>query len=71
MDVTSLFSYSVWYPLAFCGRTESWLGVHVQTVLYTWVAMAFLLGGAFIIRRYFFEQNGINPKQQLYLDLLK
>ena len=59
MDVTSLFSYTVWYPFASFGITAEWSGVHMQTLMYTWIAMAFLLGGSFVARRYFFSPEGI------------
>jgi F-type H+-transporting ATPase subunit a len=59
MDVTSLFSYTVWYPFAAFGITDAWTGLHVQTLMYTWVAMGLLLGGAFIARRYFFQYDGL------------
>jgi F-type H+-transporting ATPase subunit a len=59
MDVTSLFSYTVWYPFAAFGITDAWTGLHVQTLVYTWVAMGLLLGGAFIARRYFFQYDGL------------
>jgi F-type H+-transporting ATPase subunit a len=59
MDVTSLFSYTVWYPFSMFGIVEPWTGLHVQTLIYTWIAMALLLGGAFIARRYFFNYDGL------------
>jgi F-type H+-transporting ATPase subunit a len=59
MDVASLFLYKVWYPFASFGITQAWTGVHVQTLVYTWVAMLFLCGGALIARRYYFSPDGI------------
>jgi len=59
MDVTSLFSYTVWYPFAWAGLTDPIFGVHLQTLLYSWIAMALVCGGAFVVRRYFFASDGL------------
>lgn len=59
MDVTSLFSYTAWYPFAWAGLTAPFFAVHVQTLVYTWISMVLLLGGAFIARRYFFSNDGL------------
>ncbi|MDQ5890917.1 MAG: F-type H+-transporting ATPase subunit a [Candidatus Dependentiae bacterium] len=55
----ALFSYNVWYPLSPFGLTSPVYGVHVQTLIYTWIAMALLCGSAIIARRYFFAIDGL------------
>lgn len=59
MDVTALFSYTVWYPLRSLGIDASWCGINMETLCYTWLAMILLCGGAYVVRRYFFAPDGL------------
>jgi len=54
----SLFSHVEWYPFAYFGLTSPAWAVNLDTLLYTWVAMLFLCGGALIVRRYYFSHTG-------------
>ncbi len=59
MDVASLFLYKVWYPFAAVGMTAPWSGIHLQTVVYTWLAMLLLCGLSLLARRYYFSPDGL------------
>jgi len=59
MDVASLFSYTVWYPFATFGFTSPVYGVHLETLFFTWTAMALLCGTAVVARYFFFSPGGL------------
>jgi len=59
MDIAALFTYKVWYPFAQWGLSSPVYGLHIQTLFYTWLAMALLCGGAVIVRQFFFAQGGL------------
>jgi len=58
MDL-SLFSYTVVEPLARFGLVDKVWGIHLETVLYTWIAMFLLFTGIAVVRLFFFQENGL------------
>lgn len=50
-----IFDYETIYPLARFGLTGKYFGLNIDTVAFTWVAMALLFLAVFIIKKYYFS----------------
>ena len=62
-----MFAYSTLKPFNFLGVEHSFFDVHIDTLIYTWIAMVFLIGGG-LIGRYFMRKE-YNPEIKSLISL--
>ena len=59
MDTSALFSYTIITPFARFGLTSKWWQIHLDTLIYTWVAMALLFFCVWVVRTYYFREESL------------
>ena len=59
MDTGALFSYWACAPLAWLGLTSKFWHIHLDTLIYTWIAMAILFAVVWLVRKYYFSENSL------------